>query len=41
MKFTEVVRMICDVSKEAKLVGLTMAEYKPLDIYYIKNELKN
>ena len=24
----------------AKLVGLTVAEYKPWDIYYIKNELK-
>ena len=40
MTFTEAVRMICDVSKEAKLVGLTVAEYKPWDIYYIKNELK-
>ena len=40
MAFKEAVRMICDVSKEAKLVGLTIAEYKPWDIYYIKNELK-
>ena len=40
MTFKEAVRMICDVSKEAKLVGLTVAEYKPWDIYYIKNELK-
>jgi arginase len=40
MKFTQAVRMISDVSKEAKLVGLTVAEYKPWDIYYIKNELK-
>ena len=40
MRFTEAVRMICDVSKVAKLVGLTIAEYKPWDIYYIKNELK-
>ena len=40
MKFTQAVRMICDVSKEAKLVGLTIAEYKPWDIYYIRKELK-
>ena len=40
MRFTESVRMICDVSKHAKLVGLTIAEYKPWDIYYIQNELK-
>ena len=40
MRFTESVRMICDVSKHAKLVGLTVAEYKPWDIFYIKNELK-
>ena len=40
MTFAQAVRMICDVSKEAKLVGLTVAEYKPWDIYYIKNELK-
>jgi hypothetical protein len=40
MRFTEAVRMICDVSKVAKLVWLTIAEYKPWDIYYIKNELK-
>ena len=40
MKFTQAVRMICDVSKEAKLVGLTVAEYKPWDIYYIRNEFK-
>ena len=40
MKFNEVVRVICDVSKEAKLVGLTIAEYKPWDIYYIRNEFK-
>ena len=38
MKFTQAVRMISDVSKEAKLVGLTIAEYKPWDIYYIRNE---
>jgi len=40
MKFTQAVRMITDVSKEAKLVGLTVAEYKPWDIYYIRNEFK-
>ena len=40
MSFTESVRMICDVSKHAKLVGLTIAEYKPWDIYYIQKELK-
>ena len=40
MRFTESVRMICDVSKHAKLVGLTIAEYKPWDIYYIQKELK-
>jgi hypothetical protein len=40
MKFTQAVRMISDVSKEAKLVGLTVAEYKTWDIYYIRNEFK-